>query len=241
MTILPVFHAKTAGLTSKAGYNLWASPNTISDQPKATKMTQLTDQTPTVTGNYFNKHLSKNIIVRMLVDGYRRGLQSLVEELPVRIVFEVGSGEGFILEYLFERCPETRLIGSDIDLDLIRESRNRLPQFEWLITVGERTPFSTNAFDLTICCEVLEHVQNPEVVLAELRRITRQYLIISVPHEPYWRILNMLRGKYWRQYGNTPGHVNHWNTPGIKKTISRSFSVQKILHVFPWIFILAKK
>ena len=41
-------------------------------------------------------------------------------------------------------------------------------------------------------------------------------LLVSVPREPLWRGLNMARGAYMRDLGNTPGHVNHWSKRALR-------------------------
>ena len=51
----------------------------------------------------------------------------------------------------------------------------------------------------------------PERALAEMARVARGYLLVSVPREPLWRALNIARGAYVRDLGNTPGHLNHWS------------------------------
>ena len=38
-----------------------------------------------------------------------------------------------------------------------------------------------------------------------------RWLLVSVPREPLWRGLNLARGSYLRELGNTPGHLNHWS------------------------------
>ena len=66
------------------------------------------------------------------------------------------------------------------------------------------------AFDLAAAIEVLEHVPDR----ADPGRDgpgDRRHLLVSVPDEPLWRILNVARGAYIRDLGNTPGHVNHWS------------------------------
>jgi len=49
---------------------------------------------------------------------------------------------------------------------------------------GQRIPLEDNSADLTICFETLEHVCDPILFLAELSRITRQRLLLSVPWVP---------------------------------------------------------
>jgi ubiquinone/menaquinone biosynthesis C-methylase UbiE len=97
------------------------------------------------------------------------------------------------------------------------------------------------SFDLVIILEVLEHLQFPDQALAELCRVSKKYCIISVPNEPLWRILNMARGAYWYEFGNSPGHVNHWSKAGINRLVSKHFKVLKVTTSIPWTLLLARK
>jgi len=193
------------------------------------------------TGNYYNKHETTNYLYRLLVNRYKSTLQNLVKHLPGTNGFEIGSGEGYIVDYINEVRPDLQLMGSDISLDLIRKTAADHLDSGWLITLGEALPFSNRSFDIVFACEVLEHVYQPEEVLKEIQRITDGYLVISVPQEPIWRILNMLRFKYVRDFGNTPGHVNHWSVNGITQLIGKYFQVEQVKVAFPWSFVVAKQ
>ncbi len=72
---------------------------------------------------------------------------------------------------------------------------------------------------MVVTSEVLEHMEDPERALGQLLGVCGGYLLVTVPNEPIWRILNMARGKYWRRLGNTPGHVQHWNKRTLRKLI----------------------
>ena len=90
--------------------------------------------------------------------------------------------------------------------------------------------------------EVLEHLDYPEIALEELKRISKRYLILGVPREPLWRFLNMCRFKYLKDFGNTPGHLNHWSKKSIIKLIEKKFGkVISVESVIPWTIILAEK
>lgn len=193
----------------------------------------------TLTGHYFNKHESSNILIRAVVRRYRRMLELLVKDLPFHSALEIGSGEGYILSYI--RCvrPEVYLVGSDISFDIVKKSRSRGFQFTWCVARGENLPFANKSFDLVIACEVLEHVFTPELVLSEMQRVSREFCIVSVPNEPLWRILNILRAQYIHDWGNTPGHIHHWSVKGITELISKYFLVLQVRTVLPWIFVLA--
>jgi 2-polyprenyl-3-methyl-5-hydroxy-6-metoxy-1,4-benzoquinol methylase len=94
--------------------------------------------------------------------------------------------------------------------------------------------------DLVVCCEVLEHLENPEAGLEALQRITQQHLIVSVPMEPLWCMLNMARGKYLSQWGNTPGHIQHWSKHGFTELVSKYFDIVEISNPLPWTMLLCR-
>ena len=85
---------------------------------------------------------------------------------------------------------------------------------------AEDLPFERDEFDFASAIEVLEHVPEPDHTLAEMARVAKRHLLVSVPREPLWRGLNMARGSYLRDLGNTPGHVNHWSKRGFVSFLS---------------------
>jgi len=192
-------------------------------------------------GHYFNKHESTNPFIRMVVNKYRKTLQRLIVSLPISSALEVGSGEGYILYYIREVRPDILLIGSDISEEMVRLAQNRHCGIIWCVAEAENLPFLDDSFDLVIACEVLEHVLDPNIVLKQLRRVSKKFCIISVPEEPLWRILNMLRGKYLRDFGNTPGHIHHWSADGISRLVKEYFDSIEVVKSVPWVFLCAIK
>jgi hypothetical protein len=87
---------------------------------------------------------------------------------------------------------------------------------------------------------MLEHVDEPDTVLAEIARVATGHVVISVPWEPVWRVGNLARGRYLRDLGNTPGHIQHYSRRGIKARIERHLDVIDVRRPFPWTFVLAK-
>lgn len=193
-----------------------------------------------ILGNYYNKYTSNNFFSKLFIRKYRIAFQNYLKLLDVNNVLEVGSGEGYLLRYVKEINPILNLYASDIDWKFVKTSRQNFSKAHWTVCLGEALPFDSQTFDLVLACEVLEHVSMPSIFLEELRRVGKKWLIASVPNEPWWRLLNIARLKYIKNFGNTPGHVQHWNISDFSKLITNYIEPYEIRSVFPWIFAIGK-
>lgn len=99
----------------------------------------------------------------------------------------------------------------------------------------------TNSINMVFLLEVLEHLEKPEKAISELFRVSKQYVIISVPNEPLWRMANLARGKYIGQWGNTPGHINHFNEKSLRELVAPYGKMKAVHKPFPWLMILFEK
>ncbi len=66
--------------------------------------------------------------------------------------------------------------------------------------VGEDIPFADNSFDLAICWDIVEHVQNPAAMLRELRRVVRPggRVLLTIINRWAWRDPHYhIRGLNW--------------------------------------------
>jgi 2-polyprenyl-3-methyl-5-hydroxy-6-metoxy-1,4-benzoquinol methylase len=141
-----------------------------------------------------------------------------------------------------ERLGDGRIVGIDLDDPKLRaewEKRQR-PNLEYRAEEATRLSFADDEFDMATAIEVLEHVPQPERTLAEMARVARTHLLVSVPREPIWRMVNMARGAYWKSLGNTPGHVNHWTKVGFKSLLTQFGSVEEMRSPFPWTMLLVR-
>lgn len=94
--------------------------------------------------------------------------------------------------------------------------------------------------ELIVCCEVLEHLDDPEPALEVLTRLARPWLILSVPRESLWRTLNLLRESNVRRLGNTPGHLQHWSKNGFIDLLSEYARPVEVRSPMPWTMVLAE-
>ena len=192
------------------------------------------------TGNTFDKYGSTNPVVRRLMSRFEGTLGRLFEQAAPASVLDVGCGEGVLTEQWAAALGDRPVVGIDLDDAKLREQwQTRVrPNLSFRVQEASRLPFGDDEFDLAAAIEVLEHVPDPEATVAEMARVARRHLLVSVPHEPLWRLLNMARGAYLRELGNTPGHVNHWTQRGFVSLLSRHGEVIEVRSPFPWTMLL---
>jgi 2-polyprenyl-3-methyl-5-hydroxy-6-metoxy-1,4-benzoquinol methylase len=141
-----------------------------------------------------------------------------------------------------ERLGDRRIVGIDLDDPKLRAEweKRRRANLEYRVEEATSLSFADDEFDLASAIEVLEHVPEPERTLAEMARVARRRLLVSVPREPVWRMTNMARGAYVRDLGNTPGHVNHWSKRSFVSLLSRYGRVEHVRSPFPWTMLLVR-
>jgi SAM-dependent methyltransferase len=194
------------------------------------------------TGNTFDKYGSTNPVVRRLMAGFHSTLDELFDRAAPASVLDVGCGEGVLTAEWAERLGDRRIVGIDLDDEKLRAEweRRRRANLDFRVEEATSLSFGDGEFDLAAAIEVLEHVPEPEATVAEMARVARSRLLVSVPREPLWRGLNLARGAYWRSRGNTPGHVNHWSKRDFVSLLGRHGKVEEARSPFPWTMLLVR-
>lgn len=200
------------------------------------------DPTGIATGNTYDKYGSGNPIVRRLMAGFEDTLDELWRQAEPESILDVGCGEGVLTAKWAERLGDGRIVGLDLDDDGLKSewAKRDRPNLEFMVQEATALPFADDEFDMATAIEVLEHVPEPANTIAEMARVARRHLLVSVPHEPLWRMLNMARGAYLKDLGNTPGHVNHWTKRAFVAELSKVGQVIEARAPFPWTMLLVK-
>lgn len=198
---------------------------------------------PRPAGNHYDKYRTANPIARRLMRGFLDAFDALADRVPVSNVLEIGCGEGELSIRLAQRGFRVR--ACDISFDIVEEARRRARAAQvdvafWPQSI-ESIDVHAESAPLVVCCEVLEHVDDPERAIDILADLAQPYLLASVPREPLWRMLNLARGKYLAALGNTPGHVNHWSRRTFLQLMSRRFEVLQSRSPLPWTMVLCRR
>jgi 2-polyprenyl-3-methyl-5-hydroxy-6-metoxy-1,4-benzoquinol methylase len=186
----------------------------------------------------------------MLIDNYFKNVSKLIATSGIADVsgakaIEIGCGMGFSTQRLAGMLPQNvTLEASEYVANMIPEAQKLNPGMKITEESVYETQHQDNEFDLVFLLEVLEHLDFPDKALEELNRITKPggMMILGVPREPLWCMLNMARGYRLKHFGNTEGHLNHWSTHGIKKYVGKHFGpIVETKTPLPWSLVRAIK
>jgi SAM-dependent methyltransferase len=94
----------------------------------------------------------------------------------VSLILDVGCGDGAITDRLAESWEVTGVDSSPAALQHVRTTA--------VHASAAALPFADGSFDLVLSSEMLEHMTDEDYAgaLSEMRRVTRRYLLLSVPY-----------------------------------------------------------
>lgn len=185
------------------------------------------------TTNY-EKFQTSNPVVRRLFDRFFDRVSAEIEASHPTRVLDAGCGEGETIERLGPILPKP-VQGVDLNPESVEFASARLPEHHF--EVGDLTAlrFEDSSFDLVLCLEVLEHIPEPGAALAEIARVSSSEIVLSVPHEPWFRLGSLARGNYLSGWGNHPEHVNHWNPRSFRRFLEPVVDVVEVRTSLPWV------
>jgi 2-polyprenyl-3-methyl-5-hydroxy-6-metoxy-1,4-benzoquinol methylase len=194
-----------------------------------------------VPGNLYDKYNTRNPIARRMVANFIGSFLELADKTGARNAFEAGCGEGMLSLELLRRGWDVR--GTDLDASVVgmANASAAAEGFDKRFDVKDIYDLdSKDGAELVVCCEVMEHLPEPERALEVLVGLARPWLLLSVPREPLWRALNMARGKYLSRLGNTPGHIQHWSRRRFVAMVSERAEVVEVRSPLPWTMLLCR-
>lgn len=204
--------------------------------------TYLYNPPKSVETSNFAKHTSDNPVQRRLIDRFHAKLAELVQSQDPETLLDAGCGEGFTAEGFLQAMPALQLTGFDPHEPSVELARMRNPRAEFLVGDIYNIPFEDDSFDVVCSFEVLEHLHDAPRALAELNRVARKAVVLSVPHEPFFCLANMARGKNLDvdPKGSDPDHRNFWSREAFGEFVQREMDVMHLTGSFPWTICVAR-
>jgi len=194
-----------------------------------------------MTTDNYKKHTHSNPVQRFLIGKFYESLLTDIKRFNPESILDVGCGEGFTLEKFQKAGIGKKLTGIDFLDTAIKIGKKERPDLDLRIGNIYDIPFKSNTFDLVNCNEVLEHIDDPEKGLKELVRVSKKYVVLSVPNEPWFMMANFVRGKNLSRWGNDIEHINHWSTNSFIKFVSPYLKVKSVRRQFPWTLLVGTK
>ena len=151
--------------------------------PQAHLFWQFKLQSPFLTHDDYKHYYQQLAAVHLdrPTDLNRACLSQILHDIKGKKVLDVGCGRAYLLHQIAKTYPDKQLSGFDIYID--DQLRQKYPQIKFQTGNVESLPFPDNSFDTVICTHTLEHVQHPQQVIAQLRRVAKKQVIIVVPRQ----------------------------------------------------------
>lgn len=200
------------------------------------------------------KYNSKNPLKQFFIKRLHRKIISAVKTFSQNnsslFVLDAGCGEGFVSHSLNNAVSEIKTLGVEYTNEALEIAKKSFPSYSF--EQGDVTALSypDGYFDVAVCSEVLEHLKQPEKALCELLRVSKKGVVITVPHEPFFCISNMLSLNHLKTFGNPEGHINHWTRRSFNHFIANGVTKSRItiqinrggaFNSFPWIGVVIRK
>lgn len=187
------------------------------------------------TSNY-RKHMSDNPVQRRLIDRFHAKITKIVTDLHPATLLDAGCGEGFVDDIFLKAMPKLEITGFDVLEDSVKLAQIRNPRGTFAVGDIYNIDAEDNSFDVVCSFEVMEHLHEPDRALAEMARVARRAVVLSVPHEPFFCLANAARGKNLDQTpkGSDPDHRNFWSREKFGRFVERELDVELLTGSTPW-------
>ena len=139
-------------------------------------------------------------------------------------VLDAGCGVGYGAE-MIARAGASRVVGIDLAPEVIATASERVGEVaDFQVGDVQDLPFDEGSFDLVVCFEVLEHLEDPEPAITALKDVLREggLLIVSSPN----------RGVY--PPGN-PHHLHEFTLEELRDSLTARFANVVLMRQHPWL------
>lgn len=106
-----------------------------------------------------------------------------LSHLKFNSLLDVGGAEGYKAALVRRLFTVDNVVSCDLSEEACKRARQIFNVKSHTIDIHQ-LPFEDNSFDVVVCSETLEHVEDLESATKELIRVAKKAVVITVPHEP---------------------------------------------------------
>lgn len=183
-----------------------------------------------VPPNYYEEGLRKNLFQYIWHTNKIRTFKKLTRTKQFKNILDVGCAAGTLTDKISQIFPSSYITGVDVYRDAVDFAKKKYPHIKFIKADAHKLPFKNNFFDLVICYETIEHVEKPQEVLKEIRRVVNKNgtaIIImdsgNLLFRAVWWFWEKTKGKVWQGAHLHPFHHNHLE----QVIIGTGFKIQK--------------
>lgn len=144
----------------------------------------LTEIHEDVPAEHYDNGIKKNLFQKFWHSRRFHEVRKVVKPVKGRAL-DVGCHAGKFTSEILPLLETKEIYGMDISPSAIKLAKKRIKHGQFLVADAESLPYKTNYFDAVFCLEMLEHVDSPKRVLAEIKRVLKKggYFVALVPNE----------------------------------------------------------
>ncbi len=183
-----------------------------------------------VPKDYYQKGVQNNLLQKIWHKNKIEQAKKIIKNLPFHKCLDVGCASGYMISEIAAMYTNATFFGVDVYDKAIKYAKIKYPHIKFYLSPAEKMPFKNNSFDLIISYETIEHVENPEGFLLEIKRILKKNGIFILAMDSG----NLLFKVVWYFWENTTGkvwqgaHLNAYHHAQLEKLVKDlGFKVQK--------------
>lgn len=155
--------------------------------------------------NYYQTGIRKNIFQRIWHGRKISLAKQIIKGLNFSSCLDVGCASGYMISQIAQSNPDAQYFGVDVYGKAIQYAKKIYPDIFFKTASAQKLPFKGNSFDLLVCYETIEHVQDPILTLKEMKRVLKKdgTLILAMDSGSslfrlVWSIWKKTYGRAWR-------------------------------------------
>lgn len=177
---------------------------------KKYKLYEVWDKVPVT---YYQQGVKRNLF-QWLWHTHKINLaKQILSQLKFNNCLDVGCASGYMVSQISGIFPNAKYYGIDIYDKAIEYAKNKYLNIEFIVAPANKLPFKNNSFDLILFYETIEHVEEPQECLNEIKRVLKKEgtLILtmdsgSLLFRLVWFVWEKTKGKIWQGAHLHPFH-----------------------------------
>lgn len=174
--------------------------------------------------DYYQKGTTSNFFQKIWHHFKLKSAKKILKNHQFNKCLDIGCASGYMLSKMALTYPYAKYFGLDVYNEAIKSAKIIYPNIEFQVGFAERLPFKNESFDLITFYETIEHVENPQLALKEIKRVLRKTGIAVIAMDSgsflfrlVWLIWENTTGKVWKG-----AHLHPFHHSELEKLIKKS-------------------